>query len=99
VPWFKFTTEHPESLRVSQAIQRGWPLLAARSDWPGDAAIFARFDLHNATTDYFITPALAAVAPAIVAEHGAVECEPPKRSRGIALLIGGDVAMRLLGSD
>jgi hypothetical protein len=96
MPWFTFVARQPNSSRISAELTARLPLILARSNWPAGAAIFARLDLHNADTHYFISPTLAVIAPSLSLDYGAVECEPPQQGQRIALLVGMDGAADML---
>jgi hypothetical protein len=96
VSWFKFTIAHAETMRVSNELHEKWASLYVRKKLPWDAAVFSRLNPRDASSDFFLSPMLAARAPELVVEYQAVECEPPRLGQSVELLIGQRKASDLL---
>ncbi len=83
--WFKVT-------RKDWAVMDDFETIWLESGGPVDAALFSRRNQRERTNDFYFTPAVARLAPALLQQYGAVPCEKPDFSNpspfGIALLVG-----------
>ncbi len=94
--WQKFTEDQPKSAAVSKELFDAWFEVLKRAPMEWDAAVFSRYNIHDATTDFYFSPRLGDLAPSLPAGYLAMPCEPPTRASGVTLLAGHDRANSLI---
>ena len=94
--WQTFTEEHPKSATVSGELFDAWFEALKRAPMEWDAAVFTRYNILDATTDFYLSPRLCELASSLPARYGVTPCEPPTRASGVTLLAGHDRANSLI---
>ena len=94
--WQMFTEDHPESAKVSTDLFDAWFEALKRAPMEWDAAVFSRFNIHDGSTDFYLSPRLCELAPSLPARYFAIPCEGPTRASGVTLLAGHDRANSLI---
>jgi hypothetical protein len=94
--WQTFTEDPPQSAQVATDLFDAWFEALKRAPMEWDAAVFSRYNIHNATTDFYLSPRLCELAPSLPAKYCATPCEQPTRATGVTLLAGHDRANSLI---
>lgn len=83
--WFKVT-------RKDWAVMDDFETIWLENGGPVDAALFFQRSFRERTNDFYLTPAVAQLAPDLLTRYGATPCETPDFSKtfpfSIALLVG-----------
>lgn len=83
--WFKVT-------RKDWAVMDDFETIWFNSGGPVDAALFGKRNFRERTTDFYFTPAVAQLAPALLRQYGAEPCGEPDFSNvspfSMSLLVG-----------
>ncbi|HUB52277.1 MAG TPA: hypothetical protein VL986_09025 [Terracidiphilus sp.] len=83
--WFKVT-------KKDWAVMDDFETIWLENGGPVDAALFGKRNQRERTNDFYFTPGVAQLAPALLQQYGATPCEKPDFSKpslfGIALLVG-----------
>ena len=94
--WQTFTEKHPESAKLSGDLFDACFEVLKHAPMEWEAAVFSRYNIHDATTDFYFSPRLCELAASLPARYSAMPCQQPVRASGVTLLAGHDRANSLI---